>query len=71
MNKKRGRKKGNVIVVGVSCRKEIRAAGKSVRSSKLETWDVSELKVKISEIQEPASLQQFKRWGERKKVRFL
>ena len=56
MNEKRGRKEGNVIVVGVSCGKEIGAVGKGVRSSKLGTWDVSELKVEISEIQEPTSL---------------
>ena len=56
MDKERGRKEGNVVVVRVSCGEEIRAAGECVRSSELGTWDMGELKVEISKIQEPASL---------------
>ena len=56
MGEERGRKEGNVVVVGVSCGEEIGAAGECVRSSELGTWDMGESKVEISEIQEPASL---------------
>ena len=56
MDKERGRKEGNIFIVGVSCGEKIGAVGECIRSSKLGTWYMGELKVEISEIQEPVSL---------------
>ena len=48
MDKERGRKEGNVVVVRVSCGKEIGAVRECIRSSELGTRDMGELEVKIS-----------------------
>ena len=56
MDEERGRKEGDILIVRISWRKEVGAAREHVGAGELETWDMGELKVEISEIQEPASL---------------
>ena len=63
VNKKGRREEGDVGVVGVICREEIRAAGKGIRSSEEFFGDMDHLEVEVSEVDKPTHLVAVKRLG--------